>query len=82
MIKVVVLVLTVWNVNTGEMLEKTDPIIMDWHPIFSLTFKADLMADCLAYGADQARLLTKKWKVTKGNVTTNVSCEWQTGYST
>ena len=75
MLKIVVLVLTVWNMNTGDRLEEIE-IVMAWDRV---QITNNRMEECRSVGIRKARKLTSKW-IAKGyqSASTNVRCRWET----
>ena len=80
MLKTVVLVLTIWNCDTGTILEETDPVVIEWERVSSaFPQERNRMAECLIEGNRQAHKMTRSWKKEGfGNVTTFVDCKWET----
>ena len=71
MLKIVVLILTVWDASTGALLfEKSiEPTV------FSLT--GDRIEDCRLAGIEWANKLTRHYQKTYPNAFTNVDCHWE-----
>jgi len=76
MIKVVILILTTWNCNTGQMLtqsEYDDSLL----PTYSVEGKVDRIERCRKSGVSAAKKLTRQFEKTGlDNVSTNVDCHW------
>ncbi len=69
MIMMIILVLNVWNVDTGERL---------FHLQTDLPLAHNLDTDCRKEGAKEAKRLSREWTSQENpNVTTNFSCRWE-----
>ncbi len=72
MLTVVILILTVWNADTGDKLYEGEP-----QKIAYSGEVMDPMQYCLTQGVAQAAVLAKKYRQTYPNATANVSCKWK-----
>ena len=70
MLKVVILILTVYNADTGDMLYRKQ----EQMPSFSVS--GDRIEDCRKEGVLRAYLLAQKYRRQFSNATANVDCEW------
>lgn len=72
MIKVVVLVLTVWNTSDGTKLYEST---RDWN---GFNVSGNPIEDCRRYGVLTAHRLTEKYKIAGyAWASTNVNCHWE-----
>lgn len=71
MIKVVVLILTVWNTSNGDKLFEHKKTF----DVFSIS--GDLINDCRIYGVREAHRLSDEYGKTNKTVSTNVDCHWE-----
>ena len=70
--KIVVLILTVWNADNGLMLYERrieNPI--------GFAINGDRIEACRLFGVSAARKLTDNYRLTYPNATTNVNCHWE-----
>lgn len=72
MLKVVVLVLTVWNADDGAKLYESK------RDFISFAITGNRIEDCRMTGVESAHLLTNQFRLTYPNATTNVDCHWET----
>lgn len=71
MVKVVILVLTVWNTSNGDKLYE---IKKPWDR-FNVTGNA--IEECRRYGVQRAYKLTEEYKALGFAASTNVDCHWE-----
>ena len=71
MLKVVVLILTVTNCDTGELLWKGRYEM----PEFSVS--GNRMEDCRLFGVAEAKNLAEHYRATYPNASANVDCQWE-----
>lgn len=71
MIKVVILVLTVWNTSDGTKLAEFTKTFDG----FSIT--GNMIEDCRVWGVREAHKLTDQYKQTYPWASSNVNCSWQ-----
>ena len=71
MLKIVVMILTVTNCDTGEMLYKNTREM----PGFSVS--GDRIEDCREEGVAKAKELAEWYRATYPNASANVSCLWE-----
>ena len=66
---VLLLILQVWNVDTGERL---------FREAMELPEAQTLLVDCRDKGIEEAKRLSREWTSPEHpNVTTNFSCSWE-----
>lgn len=71
MIKIVVLVLTVWNTDNGDKLFE---LKRDWQ---AFAISGNQIEDCRIYGVETAHRLTDKYRAEGYAASTNVDCHWE-----
>lgn len=72
MIKIVVMVITVWNTSTGDLLKE---VRQDWDR-FNIT--GNPIEECRRYGVQQAYKMTEWFKkLGYDYASTNVDCHWE-----
>ena len=69
-IKIVILILTVYNADTGDVLYQKQ----EQMPNFSIS--GDRIEDCRQQGVLRAYLLAQNYRKRFPNATANVDCEW------
>ena len=70
MLKIVILILTVYNADTGDVLYTAQ----EQMPNFSVS--GDRIEDCRKQGVLRAYLLAQRYRQDFPNATANVDCEW------
>ena len=70
MLRIVILILTVYNADTGDVLYT----IQEQMPGFSIS--GDRIEECRKDGVRRADQLTQRYRQKFPNATTNVDCEW------
>ena len=71
MIRVVVLVLTVYNTANGDKLYEAS---MDFD---RMSVNGNLIEDCRVWGVNAAKRLTEEWREQGYDASTNVNCHWE-----
>ena len=66
------LVLTVWNADTGIKLYESK------RDFIAFALSGDPIEDCRRAGVESAHLLTNQYRKTYPNATSNVNCHWET----
>jgi hypothetical protein len=69
--KVVVLLLSVYNADTGDLLYESERQM----PEFSVS--GNRIEDCRIEGVRRAKVLAANFRQTYPNATANVDCEWR-----
>ena len=71
LIKVVVLVLTVWNADNGTKLYESE------RDFIAFAITGNPIEDCRKAGVESAYLLINQYRQTYPNATSNVDCHWE-----
>lgn len=71
MVKIVVLVLTVWNAANGDKLYESIRVFDD------LAVSGNRIEECRSFGVSEAHRLTRAYRTSYPDASTNVDCQWE-----
>ena len=71
MIKVVVIILTVWNTSNGDKLYEIT------REFDGLSVSGNRIEECRRFGVREAYRLTDTYRATNPDTSTNVDCHWE-----